>query len=41
VKVRDFTDSVEDEELFEMVFGDGVKVYATREGFKVVEYSHE
>ena len=41
VKVRDFTNSVEDDELFEMVFGDDVKVYATREGFKVVDHNHD
>ncbi len=40
--LRKFERSITDNELFETVFGDGVEVTATRDGFKVKDYiSHE
>jgi len=39
--VEAFEKSVRDEDVFESIFGDHVRVTATAEGFEVEEYSHD
>lgn len=39
--VSEFWKAIEDDGVFETVFGDHVAVLATREGFVVAEYSHD
>lgn len=33
--------ALKDDELFRFVFGDGVQVTATRDGFEVEDYDHD
>jgi hypothetical protein len=39
--VKAFDNDVSDDDVFEAVFGDGVRVTATRDGFEVEEYEHD
>lgn len=40
--VREFVQNAQTmEDVFEVAFGDGVKVVATRDGFEVEDYSHD
>lgn len=39
--LQKFWDDTQDDEIFQLIFGDHVAVLATREGFTVTEYEHE
>ena len=39
--IDQFEDEVRDDDLYESIFGDHVKVTATREGFEIEEYRHD